>query len=254
MYNIIQLNDKSLSELQSIAQELGIKKTESLKKEELVYSKEKFIKDELAYKGDLDYIQYLFDEVKETYATDGLFDSEDEGFNDREDRCSLDFSKVLGSQLVNHDTGFESDIPTREESKNVNRLGGFATLSGDFIKVTLDDVGEIAQTHDEGIVILHPCHGIVDHILEAVHVVGDKEHDILTFLTVKEIDNTFEKVVIVSCHDGCIRPTNVVSHLRHVVILVSKVFSDGNPPLKSLYCVHSLPPNYCKKESSVSPS
>lgn len=32
MYNIIQLNDKSLSELQSIAQELGIKKTESLKK------------------------------------------------------------------------------------------------------------------------------------------------------------------------------------------------------------------------------
>ncbi len=37
MYNIIQLNDKSLSELQSIAQELGIKKTESLKNEELVY-------------------------------------------------------------------------------------------------------------------------------------------------------------------------------------------------------------------------
>ena len=37
MYNIIQLNDKSLSELQSIAQELGIKKTDSLKKEELVY-------------------------------------------------------------------------------------------------------------------------------------------------------------------------------------------------------------------------
>ena len=37
MYNIIQLNDKSLSELQSIAQELGIKKAETLKKEELVY-------------------------------------------------------------------------------------------------------------------------------------------------------------------------------------------------------------------------
>ncbi|MEG0888698.1 MAG: Rho termination factor N-terminal domain-containing protein, partial [Bacteroides sp.] len=37
MYNIIQLNDKNLSELQSIAQELGIKKTDSLKKEELVY-------------------------------------------------------------------------------------------------------------------------------------------------------------------------------------------------------------------------
>lgn len=37
MYNIIQLNDKDLSELQSIAKELGIKKTDSLKKEELVY-------------------------------------------------------------------------------------------------------------------------------------------------------------------------------------------------------------------------
>ena len=37
MYNIIQLNDKSLSELQTIAQELGIKKIDSLKKEDLVY-------------------------------------------------------------------------------------------------------------------------------------------------------------------------------------------------------------------------
>lgn len=37
MYNIIQLNDKSLAELQTIAQSLGIKKTDSLKKEELVY-------------------------------------------------------------------------------------------------------------------------------------------------------------------------------------------------------------------------
>ncbi len=37
MYNIIQLNDKSLSDLQTIAQEMGIKKTDSLKKEELVY-------------------------------------------------------------------------------------------------------------------------------------------------------------------------------------------------------------------------
>ena len=37
MYNIIQLNDKSLSELQAIAEELGIKKAETLKKEALVY-------------------------------------------------------------------------------------------------------------------------------------------------------------------------------------------------------------------------
>ena len=47
MYNIIQLNDKNLSELQAIAQELGLKKTESLKKEELVYK----ILDEQAIAG-----------------------------------------------------------------------------------------------------------------------------------------------------------------------------------------------------------
>lgn len=47
MYNIIQLNDKSLSELQTIAQELGIKKPDSLKKEELVYK----ILDEQAIAG-----------------------------------------------------------------------------------------------------------------------------------------------------------------------------------------------------------
>lgn len=35
MYNIIQLNDKDLSELQTIAHELGIKKTDSLKKKNL---------------------------------------------------------------------------------------------------------------------------------------------------------------------------------------------------------------------------
>lgn len=46
-------------------------------KDELVYSKDKFLKDELAYNGDVDYIQHLFNEVKETYSTDGLFDSED---------------------------------------------------------------------------------------------------------------------------------------------------------------------------------
>ncbi len=37
MYNIIQLNDKDLSELQTIAAELGITKADSLKKEDLVY-------------------------------------------------------------------------------------------------------------------------------------------------------------------------------------------------------------------------
>ena len=37
MYNIIQLNDKNVSELQQIAKELGLKKVDSLQKEELVY-------------------------------------------------------------------------------------------------------------------------------------------------------------------------------------------------------------------------
>lgn len=47
MYNIIQLNDKELSELQVIAQELGIKKADSFKKEDLVYK----ILDEQAIAG-----------------------------------------------------------------------------------------------------------------------------------------------------------------------------------------------------------
>ena len=47
MNNIIQLNDKDLSELQVIAKELGIKKTDSLKKEDLVYK----ILDEQAIAG-----------------------------------------------------------------------------------------------------------------------------------------------------------------------------------------------------------
>ena len=37
MYNIIQLREKELSELQEIANELGIKKTSSLEKDDLVY-------------------------------------------------------------------------------------------------------------------------------------------------------------------------------------------------------------------------
>ena len=36
-YNILELNEKLLPELQSIAEELGIKKISALKKEELIY-------------------------------------------------------------------------------------------------------------------------------------------------------------------------------------------------------------------------
>ena len=56
MYNIIQLNDKNLSELQAIAQELGIKKTDSLKKEELVYK----ILDEQAIAGATKKVAFLY--------------------------------------------------------------------------------------------------------------------------------------------------------------------------------------------------
>lgn len=47
MYTIIQLNDKDLPELQAVAKDLGIKKTDSLSKEELVYK----ILDEQAIAG-----------------------------------------------------------------------------------------------------------------------------------------------------------------------------------------------------------
>ena len=39
MYNIIQLNDKNLSELQVIAKELGIKKADSYKKRRPLFIK-----------------------------------------------------------------------------------------------------------------------------------------------------------------------------------------------------------------------
>lgn len=45
-------------------------------KEELVYSKEKFLRDEKLYNG-TSYVQHLFDEVKGMYAGDGLFEIED---------------------------------------------------------------------------------------------------------------------------------------------------------------------------------
>lgn len=37
MYNIVELNDKLLSELKVIAKEMGLKKVDALKKEDLVY-------------------------------------------------------------------------------------------------------------------------------------------------------------------------------------------------------------------------
>lgn len=49
-------------------------------KDELVYSKEKYLKDEKAFLAEHpleDYMQYLFNEVKRSYRSDGLFDEED---------------------------------------------------------------------------------------------------------------------------------------------------------------------------------
>jgi transcription termination factor Rho len=63
MYNIIQLNDKQLSELQAIASELGLQKTESLNKEELVYK----ILDEQAIVGAT---RVAINKAKEEYKPD----------------------------------------------------------------------------------------------------------------------------------------------------------------------------------------
>ena len=60
MYNIIQLNDKDLSELQVIAKELGIKKADSYKKEDLVYK----ILDEQAIVGVLKVIEIQGENAK----------------------------------------------------------------------------------------------------------------------------------------------------------------------------------------------
>lgn len=49
-------------------------------KDELVYSKEKYLKDEKAFLAEHpseDYMQYLFNEVKRSYRSDGLFEEED---------------------------------------------------------------------------------------------------------------------------------------------------------------------------------
>ncbi|KAA6340637.1 hypothetical protein EZS27_011493 [termite gut metagenome] len=64
MYNIIQLNDKQLSELQAIASELGLQKIESLNKEELVYK----ILDEQAIAGDTKRV--ATNKVKEEHKSD----------------------------------------------------------------------------------------------------------------------------------------------------------------------------------------
>ena len=37
MYNIVELNDKLLAELKVIAKEMGLKKVDALKKEDLIY-------------------------------------------------------------------------------------------------------------------------------------------------------------------------------------------------------------------------
>lgn len=79
-HNIIRNVDKLSPEaaFDEISKVLFIKMLyERDAKDELVYSKDKFLKDEATYKGKTDYIQYLFNEVKEMYVADGLFDMED---------------------------------------------------------------------------------------------------------------------------------------------------------------------------------
>ena len=79
-HNIIRNVDKLSPEaaFDEISKVLFIKMLyERDAKEELVYSKEKFLKEEAVFKKGEDYIQYLFDEVKKQYEADGLFDVED---------------------------------------------------------------------------------------------------------------------------------------------------------------------------------
>ena len=79
-HNIIRNVDKLSPEaaFDEISKVLFIKMLyERDAKEELVYSKEKFLKEEASFKKKGDYIQYLFDEVKRQYEADGLFDVED---------------------------------------------------------------------------------------------------------------------------------------------------------------------------------
>lgn len=79
-HNIIRNVDKLSPEaaFDEISKVLFIKMLyERDAKEELVYSKEKFLKEEAIFNKGTDYIQYLFDEVKKQYEADGLFDVED---------------------------------------------------------------------------------------------------------------------------------------------------------------------------------
>jgi len=82
-HNIIRNMDKFSPEaaFDEISKVLFLKMLyERDSKDELVYSKEKFLKDEKVFQSQhlsKDYIQCLFDEVKRNYASDGLFDEED---------------------------------------------------------------------------------------------------------------------------------------------------------------------------------
>ncbi|MCD8295047.1 MAG: N-6 DNA methylase [Clostridia bacterium] len=79
-HNIIRNTDKLSPEaaFDEISKVLFIKMLyERDSKDELVYSKEKFLKDEQSYVGDTDYIQHLFNEVKTAYSPDGLFEQDD---------------------------------------------------------------------------------------------------------------------------------------------------------------------------------
>ena len=92
MYNIIQLNDKSLSELQSIAEELGIKKADSYKKEELVYK----ILDEQAIAGATKKV--AADKLKEERKTERQKRSKSAAKKEKEIAANLPVTEKNGMQ------------------------------------------------------------------------------------------------------------------------------------------------------------
>ena len=97
MYNIIQLNDKNLSELKEIAKNLGIKKTDSLKKEELVYK----ILDE----------QAIADATKKVEAEKQKDDRKD----DKKKRSRISVKKETKDKVISANKNGETSRPEEKE-------------------------------------------------------------------------------------------------------------------------------------------
>ena len=127
MYNIIQLNDKSLSELQNIAQELGIKKTESLKKEELVYK----ILDEQAIVG----------ATKKVAAEK----QKEERRNERQKRSRVTVKKDNVDKVFSADTNGELSKPNPNEAPTIKAPSAAAAQPATENAATEESTGTVKR-------------------------------------------------------------------------------------------------------------